>query len=338
MIALVRLLLALLAASLRSKVSLEAENAALRQQLIVLRRKLRGRVRLSNGDRLFFVWLYRLFPSILKAVLIIRPDTLVRWHRAGFRRYWRWKSRLRVGRPPVEGELRALIRQMSAENPLWGAPRIHGELLKLGFEVVQSTVAKYMINSPRPRSQTWRTFLRNHAPDIAAIDLFVMPTISFGLLYGLVIIGLARRRLAWVNVTANPTAEWVARQLTEAFPWDRAPRRLIRDRDAVYGGVFLKRLSAMGIRDHPTAPRSPWQNAYAERLIGSIRREILDHVAVLGAAHLRRILSKYATYYNQARTHWSLRKDCPIHRPIQATGAVKSAPVLGGLHHVYSRM
>jgi len=218
-----------------------------------------------------------------------------------------------------------------------GAPRIHGELLKLGFEVAQSTVAKYMIKWLRPSSQTWRTFLRNHAPDIAAIDLFVVPTISFGLLYGLVIVGLARRRLVWVNVTANPTAEWVARQLTEAFPWDRAPRHLIRDRDAVYGGVFLKRLSAMGIRDHPTAPRSPWQNPHAERLIGSIRREILDHIAVLGPTHLRRILSKYAAYYNQDRTHWSLRKDCPIHRPIQAIGTVRSAPVLGGLHHLYSR-
>ena len=164
-----------------------------------------------------------------------------------------------------------------------------------------------------------------------------MPTISFGLLYGLVIVGLARRRLVWVNVTANPTAEWVARQLTEAFPWREAPRHLIRDRDAVYGGVFLKRLSAMGIRDHPIAPRSPWQNAHAERLIGSIRREILDHVTVLSAAHLRRVMSQYATYYNQSRTHWSLRKDCPIHRPIRAAGTLKSAPVLGGLHRVYSR-
>jgi transposase InsO family protein len=337
MIALIRLFLGLLATPFRSKSGLEAENAALRQQLIVLRRKVRGRVRLSNGDRLFFVSLYRLFPAILRALLIIRPDRLVRWHRAGFRRYCRWKSRLRVGRPPVERELRALIRQMSAVNPLWGAPRIHGELLKLGFQVAQSSVAKYMIKWPRPRSQTWRTFIRNHAPDIAAIDLFVVPTINFSLLYGLVIVGVARRRLAWVNVTANPTAEWVARQMTEAFPWREAPRHLIRDRDAVYGAVFLKRLNAIGIRDHPIAPRSPWQNPHAERLIGSIRREILDHVAVLGAAHLRRILSKYAAYYNQARTHWSLHKDCPIHRPIQAIGTVRSAPVLGGLHHVYSR-
>jgi hypothetical protein len=337
MIALIRLFLGLLATPFRSKSALEAENAALRQQIIVLRRKVRGRVKLSNAARLFFVWLYRLFPSISRAMLIIRPDTLVRWHRAGFRRYWRWKSRLRVGRPPVGGELRALFRRMSAENPLWGAPRIHGELLKLGFELAQSTVAKYMLKWPRPRSQTWRMFLRNHAPDIAAIDLFVVPTITFGFLYGLGIVGVARRRLVWVNATANPTSEWVARQLTEAFPWDQAPRHLIRDRDAVYSAVFLKRLSAMGIRDHPTASRSPWQNPHAERLIGSIRREILDHVAILGTAHLRRILSRYATYYNQARAHWSLRKDCPIHRPIQATGALKSAPVLGGLHHVYSR-
>jgi hypothetical protein len=176
-----------------------------------LRRKLRGRVKLSNADRLFFVWLYRLFPSISRAMLIIRPDTLVRWHRAGFRHYWRWKSRGRVGRPRIDRDLRALIRRMSVENVLWGAPRIHGELLKLGFEVAQSTVAKYMVRRRGPPSQTWRTFLRNHAPDIAAIDLFVVPTISFGLLYGLVVIRIARRNLVWVNVTAHPTAEWVAR-------------------------------------------------------------------------------------------------------------------------------
>jgi hypothetical protein len=254
MIALIRLLLALLAAPFRSKSALEAENAALRQQIIVLRRKVRGRVKLSNGDRLFFIWLYRRFPSISRAMLIIRPDTLVRWHRAGFRRYWRRKSRGRIGRPRVDYELRALIWRVSVESAVWGAPRIHGELLKLDFEVAQSTVAKYMVKPRGPRSQTWRTFLRNHAPDIAAIDLFVVPTLSFGLLYGLVVIRIARRNLVWVNVTANPTAEWVARQLTEAFPWQKAPGHLIRDRDGVYGGTFFKRLRAMGIRDHPTAP------------------------------------------------------------------------------------
>jgi transposase InsO family protein len=338
MIALIRLVLGLLAAPFRSKLSLEVENAALRQQLIVLRRKLRGRVRLSNGDRLFFVWLYRLFPSITRAILIIRPDTLVRWHRVGFRRYWRWKSCRRVGRPRIDRDLRALIRRMSVEDVLWGAPRIHGELLKLGFEVAQSTVARYMVKPHGPPSQTWRTFLRNHAPDVAAIDLFVVPTIGFGLLYGLVVIQIARRNLVWVNVTSHPTAEWVAQQLTEAFPWQEAPRHLIRDHDAVYGGVYIKRINAMGIRDHPTAPRSPWQNPYAEQLIGSIRRECLDRVVVTGEAHLRRILRRCANYYNRARTHRSLSKDCPPHRPAQAIGTISSSPVVGGLHHVYSRM
>ena len=337
MIALIRLVLGLLAATFRSRSSLEAENAALRQQIIVLRRKLRGRVRFSNGDRLFFVWLYRLFPSITRAMLIIRPDTLVRWHRAGFRHYWRWKSRGRVGRPRIDRDLRALIRRMSAENVLWGAPRIHGELLKLGFEVAQSTVASYMVKRHGPPSQTWRTFLRNHAPDIAAVDPFVVPTIGYGLLYGLVVIRIARRNLVWVNVTAHPPAEWVAQKLTALFPLREAPLHLIRDRDAAYGGVYTKRLSAMGIRDHPTAPRSPWQNPYAERLIGSIRRESLDHLVVTGESHLRRTLSRYADYDNRARTHRSLSKDCPLNRPAQAIGTISSSPALGGLHHVYAR-
>ena len=323
---------------LRSKARLAADNTALRHQLIVLHRKLPGRIQLSNSDRFFFVWLYRLFPSVLDAILIIQPETLVRWHRDGFRCYWRWKSRSRIGRPPIDLELRSLIRQMHEENPLWGAPRIHGELLKLGFDVAQSTVAKYMSRRRGPPSQGWRTFLHNHAPDIAAIDLFVVPTINFGLLYGLLIVSLARRHLVWINVTANPTAEWIAQQMTEAFPWENAPKHLIRDRDSAYGGAFVRRLYTMGIRDHPVAPRSPWQNAYAERLIGSIRRECLDHVVVLNEAHLRRILRTYGDYYNRARTHRSLSKDCPTHRSIETTGEVKSLPVLGGLHHVYARM
>ena len=290
MIGLLCFALAVLASPFKSKLRLEAENAVLRHQLIVLRRKLRGRVRLANSDRWFFVQLYRWFPSILQVLTIIRPETLVRWHRAGFRRYWRWKSRSLGGRPQIETELRALIRQMSIENPLWGAPRIHGELLKLGFEVAQSSVAKYMVKRRGPPSQGWRTFLRNHAPDIAAMDLFVVPTIGFDLLYAFVIVRLDRRDMVWINVTTNPTAEWIARQITEAFPWDDAPKYLIRDRDQIYGAVVTRRLRAMGIRDKPTAPASPWQNGFAERLIGSIRRECLDHIIVLGEAHLRRIL------------------------------------------------
>ena len=261
MIALISLVLNLLAAVFKSKSRLEAENAALRQQLIVLQRRVRGRVRFNNGDRLFFVQLYRWFPSILAAMLIIRPETLVRWHRAGFRRYGGGSHpQEEVG--PRSARIPALIRRMSIENPLWGAPRIHGELLKLGFEVAQSSVAKHMVKRRGPPNQKWRTFLRNHAPQIAAMDLFVVPTIGFDLLYALVIVRLARRDLVWINVTTYPTAEWIVQQITEAFPWNEAPRYLIRDRDGIYGPVVRRRLRAMGIRDKPISAASPWQTAY----------------------------------------------------------------------------
>jgi len=331
MIGLLCFVLIVLASPFKSKLRLEAENAVLRHQLIILRRRLHGRVRLTNHDRWFFIQLYRWFPAILRVLTIMRPETLVRWHRAGFRRYWRWKSRRRGGRPPVETELRALIRRMSTENQLWGAPRIHGELLKLGFEVAQSSVAKYIVKRRVPPSQGWRTFLRNHAPDIAAMDLFVVPTIGFDLLYALVIVRLDRRDLVWINVTTDPTAEWVARQITEAFPWDMAPGYMIRDRDRVYGTVVTRRLRAMGIRDKPIAPASPWQNGFAERLIGSIRRECLDHIIVLGEVHLRRILKSYARYYNETRTHLALDKDAPLSRTVKRAGRILCRPILGGL-------
>ena len=331
-------LLAILASPFKSKSRLEAENAALRHQLVVLRRKMRGQVRLTNSDRMFFIQLYRWFPSVLKVITVIRPDTLVRWHRAGFRWYWRWKSRSFGGRPQIDTQLRALIRRMSVENPLWGAPRIHGELLKLGFEVAQSSVAKYMVKRHGPPSQGWRSFLRNHAPDIAAMDLFVVPTLGFNLLYAFVIVRLDRRNLVWINVTTNPTAGWIARQLTEAFPWNEAPRYLVRDRDQVYGTIVTRRLRAMGIRDKPIAPASPWQNGFAERLIGSIRRECVDHCVVLSEAHLCHILQTYAGYYNNIRTHRSLGKDAPVSRPVQRTGSIGSHPILGGLHHHYVRV
>lgn len=254
MLALLRFFLALIALPFKSRRRLEAEKAVLRHQLIILRRRMPGRALLANGDRWFLVQLYRLFPSILRVLTIIRPETLVRWHRAGFRSYWRWKSGARGGRPQIDSDLRALIQKISVENPPWGAPRIHGELLKLGFEVAQSSVAKYMAKRSRPPSQGWRTFMRNHAPDIAAMDLFVVPTISFGLLYALVIVRLDRRQLVWVNVTANPTAEWIARQITEAFPWEEPPQYLVRDRDRIFGTIVRRRLRAMGIRDKPIAP------------------------------------------------------------------------------------
>ena len=338
MIALICFVLAVVATPFKSKGRLEAENAVLRHQLIVLRRKVRGRAQLTNNDHWFLVQMYRWFPSILEVVTIVQPETLVRWHWAGFRRYWRWKSNSRGGRPRVEIELRALIRQMSTENQLWGAPRIHGELLKLGFSVAQSTVAKYMVKRRGPPSQGWRIFLRNHAPDIAAMDLFVVPTIGFKLLYGFVIVRIDRRELIWINVTTNPTAEWIARQIIEAFPWDGAPGYMIRDRDRIYGAVVIRRLRAMGIRDKPIAPASLWQNGFAERLIGSIRSECLDHVVIWGEAHLRRVLKSYAYYYNNVRTHRSLNEDAPVSRPVQLIGVINSRSILGGLHHQYARV
>ena len=340
MIGLILLALNLLAALFKSKSRLEAENAALRQQLVVLRRKVHGRVRLTRGDRLFLVQLYRWFPSILKVITIVRPETLVRRHCAGFRCYWGWKSRSTGGRPPIGAELRALIRRMRRENPLWGAPRIHGELLKLGFAVAQSTVAKYMARKrdDDPSGQSWAAFLRNHAPQTAAMDLFVVPTIGFDVLYALVIVRLARRELVWVNVTAHPTAEWIARQITEAFPWNEAPRYLIRDRDGMYGNVVRRRLRAMGIRDKPISAGSPWQNCFAERLIGSIRRECVEHLIVFGEQHLRRVLRSYALYYNDIRTHRSLNKDAPLSRPVQRVGRIVSRALVGGLHHQYVRI
>jgi transposase InsO family protein len=233
--------------------------------------------------------------------------------------------------------VRSLIRRMSVENSLWGAPRIHGELLKLGIEVAQSTVAKYMAKR-RPRSgQTWKTFLRNHVAGIGAMDLLVVPTINFRLLFVLVILRHEWRRLISLSVTGHPTAEWIARQITEAFPWDSAPTHLIRDRDASYGHAVTKRLAAMGIRDHPIAPRSPWQNGHAERLIGSICRECLDHVVIFGEAHLRHALKAYAAYYNRVRTHLSLDNDAPLVRPTRRFGNIAATPILGGLHHQYCR-
>jgi len=306
MLGMVGLLLRWLTSLVKSRRRLQAENLVLRHQVNILRRRTLRRLRLSNADRLAFVWLYRLCPSVVGAVAIIKPETLIRWHRCGFKAFWRWKSRSRGGRPAIPREIRDLIREMSRANGLWGAPRIHGELLKLGIEVAQSTVAKYMIRRPRRPGQSWATFLRNHADGIAAVDLFVVPTIGFKWLYGLVILDHGRRRLVHYAATAHPTSEWVARQIVEGFPWDQTPAYLVRDRDAVYGSVVKRRLRGLGIRDRPIAPASPWQNAYVERLIGSIRRECIDHVIILGEAHLRRIMSRYASYYKHTSQHPSV--------------------------------
>jgi transposase InsO family protein len=337
MMAFLSLVLHVVVSLFKTKARLEAEIIMLRHQVNVLRRRVPSKPKLAMADRLLFVWLYRLFPSVLNAIAIVRPETIIRWHRTGFRLYWRWKSRSRGGRPKVPMEIRRLIREMSLANRLWGAPRIHGELLKLGIEVAQSTVAKYMAKNGRGRSQTCKAFLHNHAAGIAAMDFLVVPTIGLKLLFVLVILRHQRRRLISLTVTINPTAEWIAHQITDAFPWNEAPAHLIRDRDASFGNAVTRRLAAMGIRDHPTAVRSPWQNGHAERLIGSIRRECLDHIVVFGEAHLRRVPATYTSYYNELRTHLSLSKDSPGYRPVQRYGQLAARPILGGLHHQYCR-
>ena len=338
MIAIALLFVRALCDCFKSRRRLEAEILVLRHQLNVLQQRPPRRLLLRWADRALFIWLYRRCPRILDAVTIVRPETVVRWHRMGFAAYWRWKSRPRGGRPRISKELRDLIRRMSFENPLWGAPRIHGELLKLGVDVAQSTVSLYMTPRQGRPLQTWKSFLRNHAEEIASIDLFVVPTIAFRQLFAFVVLGHRRRRLLWFAVTQHPTAEWLARQITEAFPWDTAPKYLIRDNDRAFGGAFKARVRAMGIRDRPTSFRSPWQNGYAERLIGSVRRECTDHMIAFNAEHLRRILAKYAIYYNEARTHVSLAKDAPCTRPIERFGDVVAHPILGGLHHRYARI
>jgi len=249
--------------------------------------------------------------------MIVQPQTVVRWHQQGFRLYWRWKSRGKPGRPSIEAEIRNLIRRMSRENPIWGVPRIQSELALLGHTVSEATVRKYRIRQRKPPSQTWRTFLDNHLADIVAIDFFTVPTATFRILFAFVVLRHDRRHVIHFNVTANPTAEWTAQQIVEAFPDDESPRFLIRDRDGIYGNVFKQRVSNMGIKEVPTAPQSPWQNPYAERLIGSIRRECLNHVIVLNERHLLRILRSYFDYYLHSRTHLSLDRNSPIKREVE---------------------
>jgi transposase InsO family protein len=337
MFAMLRALGMFVADLFKSRCRLEAENLLLRHQLAIALRRAPPRLRLRASDRALLVWITGLWPSLLGAVRVVQPETVLRWHRTGFKMVWRWKSRHRAGRPRIDRGLRDLIRQMSRENPLWGASRIHGELLMLGFEVAQSTVSKYIVRPSKPPSQTWKTFLRNHAEAIAAIDMCVVPTLTFELLFAFLVLG-GRRQLLWFEVTRHPTAEWLARQITEAFPWTSAPAYLVRDNDRAFGHVFTSRVRAMGIRDRPISPGSPWQNGCAERLIGTLRRECLDRVVIFSEMHLRRILSAYAAYYNQARTHLALGKDAPLHRAVQRSGAIVAVPILAGLHHQYVRI
>ena len=340
MLIIVRTILIQLALGFRSRVTLQAENAVLHHQVEILRHRAPRRVHVTRTDRLFFKLILRLWPKAAGLIRIVHPKTLVRWHREGFRLYWRWRSRKRGGRPKIPKEIRVLVRQMSTENPLWGAPRIHGELLKLGFDISQATVSRHMPKRRPNPDQTWKTFLLNHLHCTSSIDFLVVPTLTFRILYILVILSHDRRELVHFEVTTSPTAEWTARQITEAFPWDEVPRYIIRDRDCTYGRLYRDRIEAMGIHDVPTAPRSPWQNGYVERVIGSIRRECLDHVIVRNERHLRRVLRSYMACYNKSRTHLSLNKDPPVPRPVSSasTGRIAAIPEVGGLYHRYERL
>jgi transposase InsO family protein len=297
------------------------------------------RPKLTKADRAFWVVLSRLWSDWQSALVLVKPETVIRWHRKGFKLYWTWKSRNRGGRPPIDAAIRRLIRRMARENATWGAPRIHGELLMLGFEVAEATVSRYMPRRRKPPSQTWRAFLQNHMKDLVSIDFFVVPTATFRVLYVFLVLEHQRRRIVYFNVTEGPSARWTGQQLVNAFPYDSAPRYLIRDRDKIYGADFVRRVRAMEIEQVLTAPQSPWQNPYCERVIGTVRRDCLDHVIVLGEQHLRRILRKYLEYYHGSRTHLALGKDTPLPRERESIdgGKVVALPMVGGLHHRYTR-
>jgi hypothetical protein len=329
-----------LRAALRSRADLALENLALRQQLANLRRT-SGRPHLGMSDRAFWLVLARLWSRWADVLVVVKPDTVVRWHRAGFRLFWRWKSRSRrLAENDVSAEVKALIRQMAQANVTWGAPRIHGELLKLGIDISERSVSRFMPPTPRkPPSQTWRTFLDNHFDSLASIDFFAVPTATFRVLFVFFILLHDRRRVVHFNITEHPGAAWTAQQIIEAFPEDTAPRYMMRDRDGIYGDYFCRRVEGMAVEQVLTAPQSPWQNPYAERLVGSVRRECLNHVIVLGERHLRRILKSYLAYYHGARTHLSLGKDAPGRRAVHppSMGEIVELPEVGGLHHRYIR-
>ena len=325
--------------ALRGHRELVLENLALRQQLTAMKRAA-NRPRLERGDRLFWIALARVWQNWRTALVVVQPDTVVRWRRDWLRRRWTRRSKRRPGgRPPLDQQIRVLVRDMATANPLWGAPRIHGELRTLGVDVSERTVSRLLGRCPRPSSQTWKTVLTNHLASAASMDFFTVPTLTGRVLFVLIVLAHHRRRIVHLNITDHPTAAWSAQQVVEALPEDTAPRWMHRDRDRIYGDVFQRRLASMGIAEVVSAPASPWQNPYAERLIGSVRRECLNHVIVLGERHLRRLLSAYLLYYHGARTHLSLAKDAPTPRRVHAPaeGRVVAFAEVGGLHHRYER-
>jgi putative transposase len=321
----------------RPKHQLALEVLALRHQIMVLQRQT-PRPKLRGSDRCLWVTLKKAWPGWKTPLMIFQPETVIGWQRAGLRRFWRWKSRRRRGRPGKDPEVIQLIRRMWTVNPTWGSPRIRDELAKLGLQASTATIRKYRPKSRRP-SQSWRTFLQNHAGAIVGMDFFVVPTVTFRLLYVLVIIAHERRKVLHFNITQAPTAEWTAQQVVNAFPYDTAPKYLLRDRDSIYGSVFVPRVAGMGIQQKLISPRAPWQNPYVERLVGSIRRECLNRVIVFNQQQLRQILESYFEYYHEVRPHRGLSHDSPFPRRVESPdrGDVMEKPLVGGLHHHYLR-
>src|ERR1700737_276418 len=326
-------------AAFKSRATIQLENLALRHQLSVLRRSVK-RPKLTSADRLLWTWLCEVWSDWRSSLVIVKPETVIGWARKGFRLFWKWKVRSgQPGRPAGAKRIRQLIRKMSRENPLWGAPRIHGELLKLGIDIGETSVGKYIVRRRKPPSQNWRTFLENHVKTMVSVDFFTVPTIRFQVLYVFLVLAHDRRRIVHFNVTAHPTAEWTAQQLREAFPFEQIPRYLLRDRDRIFGAEFREDVKAMGIKEVLSPPRFPWQRAYVERVIGTIRRECLDHVIVPNEASLYRHVKLFLAYYHESRTHLSLAKDPPEPTPVHPPelGAVVAIPQVGGLHHRYER-
>jgi putative transposase len=341
MITLRRSLLGASRSFLRRQRDLALENLALRHQIGVLKLTVgKRRLRLGRVDRVLWAGLSRIWVGWEQALAIVQPATVIRWRREGFKRYWTRKSRAGLGgRPPLAREVRDLIRRMSRSNPTWGTPRIRSELAKFGIELSRATVAKYMIRHRKPPSPTWRAFLDNHLKDLLSIDFFVVPTATFRVLFGFLVLAHDRRRVVHFNVTSSPSAEWTAQQIVQAFPEESAPRYLLRDRDGTYGKCFRRRVRDLGIKEVLIAARSPWQSPYVERLIGSLRRDCLDHVIILNEQHLRRVLRRYFSYYHRTRCHLSLDGDAPKPRAVQGPelGKVIELPEVGGLHHRYVR-
>ena len=324
-------------AAVRSRREVALENVVLRHQLQVALRT-NPSPRLRSEDRILWVWLSRLWPGWRQHLAIVRPESVLRWHRKRWRLYWTWRSNARLGRPRLSADVRDLIATMTRENRLWGTERVRGELLKLGIVVSNRSIRRYRWRKRSPvGTQSWRTFLTNERQGIWAADLLVVQTIGFRTLYVLFFVRHERRELIHLNVTANPTAAWIWRQLLEAIPWGRQPAHLIHDRDASYGGDFDRHLGRLGITGVRTPPRSPRANAVAERLVGSIRREVLDHVIVIGEGHLRALLTEFLDYYNHDRPHRTLSLASPLPRQRGGSGGVVTRPVFGGLHHVYAR-